>query len=186
MPYCPKCGKKVTEADNFCRGCGVDLRTVEAVDAYNKSTGKQSQAEVSVTSFERGTTPDGMWLQEFVTLYKEAAPSIQNITKLDAEGMPSAPMTLIQESNRLESIMDSLKRLPKPKEKELRNMQKNFEKALSACIKAGDMGFKCLDDASHNAKSAARLHLASIISWISIATKHYELLTKEIASLSDN
>lgn len=124
------------------------------------------------------------WLQAFVQLYEQAAPLIQSIAKLDANGLPTDLETLVEATGKLPSILESVRNLPKPKQKEFRNIKKDFENVLSRCIKAGEMGVKLLDDLDHGAHMATRIRLATIVGYTGQAIVYYESLSKRLASLS--
>jgi len=36
MQHCPKCGKQISEADNFCKGCGFNFQAAEGVQEQLK------------------------------------------------------------------------------------------------------------------------------------------------------
>lgn len=124
------------------------------------------------------------WLKAFMALYEQAAPLIQDITKLDANGLPADLGTLVEATEKLQPILESARNLPKPKQKEFRNIKKDFENALSRCVKAGEMGVKLLDDLSHGAPQVAlRMRLATIVGYTGQATPYHESLRKRLVAL---
>ena len=124
------------------------------------------------------------WLQAFMQLYEQAAPLIQRTAKPDTDGLPADLETLIEAARKLPPILESVKNLPKPKQKEFRNIKNDFKNVLSRCIKAGETGIKLLDDLNHGAKMAARIRLATIVGYTGQANAYYESLSKRLASLS--
>jgi len=40
MPYCPKCGKRISEASNFCKACGYELEAEETPVGTEKAESK--------------------------------------------------------------------------------------------------------------------------------------------------
>jgi len=120
-------------------------------------------------------------------LYEQAAPLIQSIAKLDANGLPSDLQTLVEANEKLQPILKSVKNLPKPEQKEFHNIKKDFENVLFRCIKAGEMGVKLLDDLSHGPhKWYWRIRLATIVGWTGQATVYYESLSERLASCLEN
>jgi len=124
------------------------------------------------------------WLQAFMPLYEQAAPLIQSIAKVDDSGLPAELETLVKAIEKLPPILESVRNLPKPKQKEFRNIKKDFENVLSRCIKAGEVGVKLLDDLNHGAQMATRIRLATIVGYTGQAIVYYESLSKRLASLS--
>ena len=124
------------------------------------------------------------WLRAFMPLYEQAAPLIQGIAKLDDSGLPADPETLVEAIENLPPILESVRNLPKPKQKEFRNIKKDFENVLLRCIKAGKTEVKLLDDLNHGAQMAARMRLATIVGYTGQAIVYYESLSKRLASLS--
>ncbi len=128
---------------------------------------------------------EDLWLQLFLPLYTQAAPLIQIITKLDANALPANLRTLAEANWKLRPILKSLKGLPNPKQKDLRNIKKDFENVLVRCIKAGETGMKMLDDLSHGAPQIAiRMRLTTIVGYTTQASIYYESLCKLLNSSS--
>jgi len=120
------------------------------------------------------------WLQAFMPLYKKATPLIKSVVEKSSDGLPADLETLIEAYRQLRPILESTKKLPKPKRKEFRRIQKAFEGTLSQCIAAGGMGVKMLDDFGHNAQTAARMRIAGIVGLTEQARLLYEVLCKEL------
>lgn len=45
MSYCPKCGKKLTEADSFCSGCGYNIKSDGTSDTPNETSNEIENKE---------------------------------------------------------------------------------------------------------------------------------------------
>lgn len=133
-----------------------------------------------------GSGEQDPWLVAFMPLYEQAAPLIQTVVKLDAGGLPADLTTLVEANERLRPILESARKLPKPKQKEFRNIKKDFENVLSRCIRAGETGVKLLDDLGHGApQMAVRMRFATIVGYTGQASIYYESLLKRLTSLSE-
>jgi hypothetical protein len=77
------------------------------------------------------------WQQEFMSLYVQAAPIIKVVTSKNADGMPASPLDLM-EGLKLRPMLERVKKLSKPKDKELREAKGDFEQVMSGCIKIAD------------------------------------------------
>ena len=123
------------------------------------------------------------WLESFMLIYNQASPLIDTVAKLDSEGQPANPGSLLEVYPRLLPLLQTLQDMPKPQEKELRKVKDDFEKTLSMCIKAGEMAIKMLDDVDHGAKLAARMHVASIVGYVNYAAIHRKDLIKRLTKI---
>jgi hypothetical protein len=77
------------------------------------------------------------WQQEFMAVYKQAAPIINMIIRKDSGGMPASPLDLM-EGLKLRPILELVKKLSKPKDKDLREAKSDLEHLLTSCIKIAD------------------------------------------------
>jgi hypothetical protein len=77
------------------------------------------------------------WQQEFMAIYQQAAPLINVIIKKGADGMPGSPLDLM-EGLKLRPMLTLVKKLSKPKDKELREAKSELEQVISSCIKVAD------------------------------------------------
>ncbi len=77
------------------------------------------------------------WQQEFMAIYQQASPIINVIIRKGDDGMPSSPLDLM-EGLKLRPMMALVKKLSKPKDKELREAKSELEQVLSSCIKIAD------------------------------------------------
>jgi len=118
------------------------------------------------------------WLKAFMPLYEQAAPLIRNIAKVDADGSPTDVGNLIEGYEKLPPILQSVKEIPKPREKELRKLKKDFEDLLYSCIRAGEWGIKFVQDPS-------RIRFASIVFFTNAANGLMESFSKRLAALSE-
>ena len=125
----------------------------------------------------------GDWFESFMLIYNRACPLLDTVAKLDSEGQPANPGSLLETYPSLLALLQSLKNMPKPPEKELRKAKHDFEKTLSMCVKAGEMALKMLDDVDHGAKLAARMHVASIVGYINYAAIYREELIKRLTKI---
>jgi hypothetical protein len=77
------------------------------------------------------------WQSEFMGLYQQAAPIIHVVVSKSADGMPASPLDLM-EGLKLRPMLERVKKLSKPKDKELREAKSQLEHLLSSCIKIAD------------------------------------------------
>jgi len=123
---------------------------------------------------------EARWLDSFIAVYGEAVPLVDTIVNLTVEAEPAALHGLLGASWSLERILESSKAMPRPSEKELRGIKKDFEKTLSVCIKASEMVMKAFDDMNHGAMVASRMHFASVVGWAGHARVYYQALTTRL------
>lgn len=126
----------------------------------------------------------GQWLKSFMVIYKQASPLIDTVAKLDTERQPADLNSLLEAYRSFGPLLQSLKEMPKPPHKELRNIKNDFEKTLSMCMKAGEMAIKMVDDLGHGAKLASRMHFSSIVGYISYAEIYYKALRDRLTKIS--
>ena len=77
------------------------------------------------------------WQQDFMALYQQASPIVNVIVKKSTDGMPASPLDLV-EGLKLRSMLDRVKKLSKPRDKEMRQAKSELENLLSSCIKIAD------------------------------------------------
>ncbi len=123
------------------------------------------------------------WLDAFMAIYKQASPLIDRVTKLNTEGGPADPASLLEAYQSFSPLLQSLKEMPNPAQRELRKIKHDFEKTLSMCAKAGEMAIKMHDDLKHNAKLAARMHVSSVVGYVNYAKIWHEVLLDKLAKL---
>jgi len=123
------------------------------------------------------------WLDSFMAIYKQVSPLIDRVTKFNTEGGPADPGSLLEAYQSFSPLLQSLKEMPNPAQRELRKIKNDFEKTLSMCAKAGEMAIKMSDDLKHNAKLAARMHVSSVVGYISYAEIYHKALLGKLAKL---
>jgi len=119
------------------------------------------------------------WLKTFMSLYEQTIIITPKISEVDSDGMPTDVTALIEINIKLLPILKSLKEMPKPKNKELRRLRKDFKLTLDACITAGKWGIKL------NQKSS-RFRFSVTIFWTSLAISFKKSLSKKLASLPEH
>jgi len=112
---------------------------------------------------------DKEWLKELMSIYEQASPIIETVTKVDSDGQPASLDSLIEGYRFLPPLLQSIKRMQKPHNKELRKIKGDLQKTLEMSIKAGEMALKMIDDHTHGARIASRMHFASIVGYVSYA-----------------
>ena len=119
------------------------------------------------------------WLKAFMLLYEQAANLIHNISEVNADGLPTDLTALMEMGIKLPPILKSVKEMPKPKEKELRRLKKDFKLTLDACISASKWGIK-------HSQKANRFRFSVTVFWTSLAISFTESLSKRLALLSEH
>ena len=125
----------------------------------------------------------GQWLDSFMAIYREASPLINRVAKLSTEGQPADLYSLVEAHWSLDPLLQSSKRMPKPPQKELRNIKNDFEKMLSMCIKAGEMAMKMVDDLKHGARLASQMHFSSVVQYVGYAEIYRKALVKRLTKI---
>jgi hypothetical protein len=77
------------------------------------------------------------WQQEFMAIYQQASPIVNIIIRKGADGMPGSPLDLM-EGLKLRPMLALVKKLSKPRDRELRDAKSELEQLLSICIKIAD------------------------------------------------
>jgi hypothetical protein len=77
------------------------------------------------------------WQQEFMSIYQQASPIINVIIRKGDDGMPGSPLDLM-EGLKLRPMLALVKKLSKPKDRELREAKSELEQVLSSCVKIAD------------------------------------------------
>ena len=126
-----------------------------------------------------------IWFKSFMPLYEKAAPLIRYITnleKLQAGELPLSFHTLLESNLTLRPILDSVRRMHKPNEKQLAIIQREFEIALSNCIKAAESASKYVRLEEHSIDS--RTLLSTIINSTVLAHEYIESVSKRLETPS--
>lgn len=126
---------------------------------------------------------DKEWLTVFMSVYKQASPIIETVAKVDLNGQPASLDSLVEGYKLLPSVLQSIKGMPKPSNKELRKIKGNLEKTLDMSIKAGEMALKMIDDHTHGARTASRMHFASIVGYVSYAESFHKLVKEGLTRI---
>ena len=126
---------------------------------------------------------DKEWLKDLMSIYKQASPTIETVTEVDSDGQPASLDSLVEGYGFLPPILQSIKRMQKPSDKELRKIKGDFEKTLEMSIKAGEMALRMIDDYNHGARTASRMHFASIVGYVSLAESYHKLVKERLTKI---
>lgn len=126
---------------------------------------------------------DKEWLTAFLSIYKQASPTIETVTEVDSDGQPASLDSLVEGSGLLPPILQSIKSMQKPSNKELRMIKDEFKKTLEMSIKAGEMALKMIDDYAHGARMASRMHFASIVGYVSHAGSYHKFVKERLTKI---
>lgn len=124
------------------------------------------------------------WLQAFMLLYEQAAPLIRASATLDADGLPGNLKSLVEANEKLRPILQSVKKMRKPKRKELRNIKKDFERALSICLKASESAAKFVAaEVRGDPEIAKRMRFGTMVGQTQLAASCYEQLSENMVEV---
>jgi len=126
---------------------------------------------------------DKEWLTVFLPVYNQARPTIETVAKLDSDGDPASPESLVEGCRALRPALQSVRGMPTPPNKELRKIKGDLEKTLEMSIKAGEMASKMIDDYAHGAQTAARMHFASIVGYVGYAGSYHKLVRERLTRI---
>lgn len=126
---------------------------------------------------------DKEWLTVFMSAYKQVRPTIETVAKVHSAGHPPTLDSLVEGYKLLPPVLQSIKGMPKPSNKELRKIKDNLEKTLEMSIKAGEMALKMIDDHAHGARTASRMHFASIVGYVSYAGSFHKLVKEGLTKI---
>jgi hypothetical protein len=110
--------------------------------------------ELPTSIKRRYNAEDYKWLVEFLRLYDQA--QINDITRLDSGNMPADHTAALIGATTLPPILDAVKELPKPKDRQLRALKRAFEDTLWAAIIASE-DVRELADSPQNRVPVARI-----------------------------
>jgi hypothetical protein len=128
--------QKVTELDQAEQQKNEE--PVEPEQQKGEESGKLKKQKIAVPwRSAKSETEKIEWQPEFMALYEQASPIISVITRKGPDGTLASPLDLM-EGLKLRPILERVKRLSKPKDKELREAKSDFEQVLSGCIKIAD------------------------------------------------
>lgn len=126
---------------------------------------------------------DKEWLKDLMSIYKKASPTIETVTEVDSDGQPASLDSLVEGYRLLPPILQSIKRMQKPSNKELRKIKGDFEKTLEMSIKAGEMALRMIDDHAYGARMASRMHFASIVGYVSYAGSYSKFVKERLTKI---
>ena len=121
------------------------------------------------------------WFQSFMPLYEKAAPIIQRVTNpetLMAGELSVSPYSLLESNLTIQPIVEAVRKMPKPKEKQLASIQREFEIALSSCMKAAEAAVKYV--ALRERGRDKRAVLSTITNLTNLAHEHMESVSRRL------
>jgi hypothetical protein len=122
------------------------------------------------------------WFHRFMPLYERAAPLIRhiaNLNRLQSGELPASPEGIIEIGILLRPVLVAVRKISKPKEKELVAIQKEFELALNNCIKAAEWTEKYIKRCDYSADGSVFLNL--VINATVMAHEYIESVSKKVA-----
>lgn len=126
---------------------------------------------------------DKGWLADLISIYTKATPTIEKVTEVDSDGQPASLDSLVEGYRLLPPLLQSIKGMQKPSNKELRKIKGDFEKTLEMSIKAGEMALKMIDDHAHGAGMASRMRFASIVGYVSHAGSYHKFVKERLTKV---
>lgn len=86
------------------------------------------------------------WIEEFLPLYEKARPLVQEVGKSVREAQEENIILALKGTKaNMPTILNAMKAIQSPKEKELREIRKIFEKGLKEFAESCDYGIKYFD-----------------------------------------
>ncbi len=83
------------------------------------------------------------WIEEFLPLYEKARPLVQEVGKSVRQAQEENIIRALKEAKaKMPAILNGMKAIQSPKEKELREIRKIFEKGLKEFIDSCDYGIQ--------------------------------------------
>ena len=102
------------------------------------------------------------WFETFVPLYEKAASLVRHIADIEAlkaGRLPTSLYALVESNLTLGLILQVVRKMPKPEEKELASIQQEFQIALSSCIKAAETAAKYVELVERGIEDRALLNI---------------------------
>ena len=127
------------------------------------------------------------WFQAFMPLYERASPLVLRIADLkrfEVGELPVSPDMLAVSRLTLQPILNAVRRMPNPKDKELATIHREFELALLNCIKAAEWAEKYLNPRHHNVD--IDVLLGTVINYTVLAHEYIESVAKKLGSPSNS
>ena len=172
---CSQCNY-VTGTHPICRNCWEKRAETPILPVSS-----EAQKGVKLSKSEKIKAEEDERLREFMQIYEQASPIISTVIKREADGSPSSPLELM-EGLKLRPMLEHVKKLSKPKEKELHEAKKEFEQLLLACITIANTAAGFVNSGGQAVPSEADLARLSV----DIATVNglMQGLSQRLASLS--
>ncbi len=117
------------------------------------------------------------WLCEVLPLYRQAEEITRNISQIDSDGLPVDLENLAEISIILPPILLKVKKMPKPQQKKLRQLQKDFRLLLDAYIKTAKYRLKF-------EKKHGRICFSTAVFWANLAMSFKSSLSPKMEKLS--
>lgn len=127
------------------------------------------------------------WFQTFMPLYEKVAPlvlHITNIENIERGELPLSPEALMHTAVTIRPALEALRKMPEPKERELRKIKKEFEIALSNCIKAAESAAKYVKLGIYGIEG--QIQLNNTINSIVLAHGCMESVSKQLEPMLKN
>ncbi len=121
------------------------------------------------------------WFESFIPLYEKAVPIINHIANLEtlaAGELSTSPYVIAASNLTLRPILEALKTVHEPKEEELGSIQREFQIALSSCIKAVEAAVKYIELEERGIRNQAALN--TIINSTVLAHEYIESVSKKL------
>ena len=173
---CSQCNY-VTGTHPICRNCWEKRAETPILPVSS-----EAQKGVKLSKSEKRKAEESERLREFMQLYEQALPVISAVIKKGADGLPASPFDLM-EWLKLRPMLEHVKKLSKPKEKELHEAKKEFEQLLLACIKVAEAA-ELVTAGGQAIPSEA--DLARLDAGIATANGLMERLSQRLAALSQS
>jgi hypothetical protein len=117
------------------------------------------------------------WLYEVLPLYRQAEAVTYDITQVDADGLPADIENLSVILTILPSILAKIKKMPKPRNNKLRQLQKDFRLMLDAYIKSAKYRLKI-------EKKWNRLWFSTAVFWTDLAVNFKKSLSPKMEKMA--
>jgi len=182
---CSKCGQYVCSQCNYvtgthpiCRNCWYGR-----AEAPISPVSPEAQESPKLSETEKSKAEEDERLREFMLLYEQAAPIIRNVIKKGADGSPSSPLELM-DGLKLRPMLEHAQKLPKPENRELQEVRKEFEQLLLSCIKVAETAAEFVSLGEQAMPGEA--YLARLTADIETANRLMSGLSQRVASLSQS
>ncbi len=124
-----------------------------------------------------------IWFRTFMPLYERAAPLIRHVTDIGRGSLPGLDV-VIDSAITFRRVLDCVKKTPEPKEKELRAAKRDFEYALTHCIRASESAAKYLRLGGHTVSGQVQFTTAA--NSLVLGREYIESVTAQVDRLLGN